>query len=338
MSRPNYSCSYQHYYMNSAKASNRGKTYFFKNPTQGTTNLTQYSINEIQCDYSFYNVRAPYNRVGYYQALGSIMTGYAPIYKTLVIPEGNYSITELYQTFQAILNEISEDTTWVVSTFELMPNTNKCRIVWKQNGDVRTSVDSFPCIRLAYGIDGGVPTLAKNDPQLNINGVDTESDPYYSILLWMLGRQVPTLKHKDIIGKEELVATYDALTNETSLTYVSPTIPQASFDTSLYLVSEYFNNFDQTIYEDVTDPSGETDLDITGANISDIWIKIPTSFYNFGDRIWYWPRVPFTFNMTNSNQDVDIRIVDMFNRPVEMNNGMFNLHLVFYFSREVNFI
>lgn len=334
MSRPNYTCSYQHYYMNSAKCSKRGNIHYFKNPTQGSANLAQYTVNEIQFDYSFYNVRYPYNRVAYYQKIGM---DDKPIIRELVIPEGNYSVQELYTTFQGMLNDISVETGWVVTKFELEPNTNKCKIVWTKNFDQRNEVDSFPNIMLAYGIDGGVYSLAREDGDNVPTLPATESDPFYSIVLWMLGRQVPELTHKDLLGKD-LVVSFDPLLNETSLTYTSPTIPQASFDCALYLVSEYFNNFDQTIYEDVTDNSGKTDLDITGANISDIWLKVPTSFYNFGDRVWYWPRTPYSFNMTNSNQEVDIRVVDMFNRPVQMNQGNFNIHLVFYFSRDVNFI
>lgn len=336
MSRPNFTCSYQHYYMNSAKASTRNGIYFFRNPTQGSSNLTQYSVNEIQCDYSFYNVRAPYNRVTYYQKVG--MNGDSVI-RELVIPEGNYSITELYSTFQILLNQLSSTTGWVVTKFELEPNSNKCIINWTKNGNQVLATNTFPNIMVSYGLDGGVKSLANaygdyTLPMLPVN----EVNPFYSIILWMLGRQVPSLKNKDLLGTEDLVFSYDSLSNESTLSYTSPTVPQASFDCALYLVSEYFNNFDQTIYEDVTDPSGETDLDITGANISDIWLKIPTSFYNFGDRVWYWPRTPYTFNMTNSNQDVDVSIVDMFNRPVHLNNGNFNLHLVFYFSRDTNFI
>lgn len=335
MSRPNYTCSYQHYYMNSAKCSKRGNIFYFNNPTQGSQNLAQYSVNEIQFDYSFYNVRYPYNRVAYYQKIGM---DDKKVIKELIIPEGNYSLQEMYTTFQGILNDISVETGWVVSTFELEPNTNKCKIVWRKNFDQRTEIDSFPNIMLTYGIDGGVFSLAREDGDSVPTGPAGESDPFYSIILWMLGRQVPDLKHKDLIGKDDFKVEFDPLLNETTLTYVSPTIPQASFDCALYLVSEYFNNFDQTIYEDVTDDSGKTDLDITGANISDIWLKVPTSFYNFGDRVWYWPRTPYTFNMTNSNQEVDIKVVDLFNRTVNLNHGNFNLHLVFYFSRDVNFI
>jgi hypothetical protein len=266
-------------------------------------------------------------------------TSVRPIIKEIIIPEGNYSINELYLTFTALLNGIADETGWVVSKFDIEPNTNKCIIQWQRNGDFTTGQNYWPNFVLGYGLDGGLRAMAHEDWNVPLpNAPQSENDPFYSIMLWMLGKQKPSLKHKDMIGKYDLVATYDPLSFLTTLTYTSPTIPQASFDTSLYLVSEYFNNSDQTIYEDVTDPSGETDLDVTGANISDIWLKIPTSFYNFGDRVWYWPKTPYTFNMLNSNQDVDIRIVDLFNRRIELNNGNFNLHLVFYFSRDTNFI
>lgn len=333
MSIPNYTCAYQHYYMNSAKGEIRGDKMLFKNPTQGSQNITQYSINEIQCDYSFFNVRAPYNRFVYFQPLGP---GNQPLVKEVIIPEGNYSLTDFYSQMLVLLNSMTAETGWVVTKFEMEKNTYKCHLQFMTNGDRRTEIGTFPNLIFAYGLEGGGREYARIVDQ-NIPGLPAgETDPFYSIALWMMGRQVPTLKNKDLMWSD-YVPSYDPLSSQMYLDYYSPTVPQASFDCCLYLVSEFFNNFDTLIYEDVTDETGETDLNITGANISDIWIKIPCSYYNFGDRIWYWPRTPYGFNMVNSNQNVDIKIVDQFNRVVNMNNGNFNLHLIMYFSRETNF-
>lgn len=304
----------------------------FNNPTQGNSNLNQYTINEVQMDYSFFNVREPYNHFVMF-VRNSMVGGFDFLKYDFTIPEGNYSLQEIYDWVRNAINEKVSETGLLCIKCTLEANTNKLILQFQLNGDISTNQLAWPCFQLSYGLDGGI------ESQLDVSKisykVQGEYDPYYSLMLWSFGRHIPALDHKDILTTD-FTAVYDSGPGVTTLTYRSPTLPQAGFDCYAYIVSQYLNNFDAAIYEDALD--GQTDLNITGINISDIWVKIPVSYYNFGDRVWYWPRTPYTFNPKNSNQLVDLRLVDQFNRPLNLNGGNFNFHLVFYQSRETNFI
>lgn len=330
MTTPNFSCTYQHYYLNSVKGKKSGNITLFNNPTQGNGILTQYTVNEIQMDYSFYNVREPYNR--FKIIIKDSIPNSTAFKKTVVIPPGNYAIDELYDKIRELMNLEIAQTGWLCTKLELQPNSNKCIMQFTTNGDHSGLVLEYPLFQLSYGRGESDGLEGYTDPL-----PPQEFESFYSIMLWGFGRQVPALSNKNLLS-QDYVSVYDSLSDETTLTYISPTIPQAGFDCYVYLVSQYMNDFDTSIYEDTTNTAAGVDLDISGANISDIWIKIPVSYYNFGDRVWYWPRTPYTFSPKASNQLIDIKVVDQFNRTIDLNNGNYNMHLVFYESRETNFI
>lgn len=330
MATPNFSCSYQHYYLNSVKGKKSGDVTFFNNPTQGNGSLTQYTVNEVQMDYSFFNIREPYNQF----KLIMRRIGLPTYTQKIVIPPGNYDITALYDKFRELFNSYVAFTGWLCTKCELEANTYKCVMEFMTNGDVRAHPEIFPSFQLSYGMTDNTDGI---DPKDKDTLPIDETNAFYSIMLWLLGRQIPSLAHKNLSGAD-YVSEYHSSQDETHIIYKSPTLPQAGFDCYAYLISEYMNNFDTSIYEDVTEDANGNDLNITGANISDIWLKVPVSYYNFGDRVWYWPKTPYTFTPRSSNQLVDIKVVDQFNRPLNLNNGNYNMHLVFYESRDTNFI
>lgn len=318
------------------KGRRAGKVTLFNNPTQGNSALTQYTINEVEMDYSFYNVREPYNRLK--MIINKSFVTNLPLEKEIIIPPGNYAIQDLYDMLRTLINLSVAETSWLCTKIDIQPFTNRCIMQFTCNG-VRLPglfADSYPTFQLGYGTDDIEDTI---NTSLKAPLPLSEVNPFYSIMLWGFGRQIPGLDRKNLTARD-YVSEFNALLNETTLTYISPTIPQASFDCYVYWVSQYMNNFDTTIYEDVTDVAsdGIQDLNVTGANISDIWIKVPTSFYNFGDRVWYWPKTPYTFVPKNSNQALDVSVVDQFNRPIDLHQGNYNMHMVFYESRETNFI
>lgn len=331
MATPNYKCRYQHYLLNSLKAKKIGDVMYYNNPTENSDSLTQYMVNEVVYDYSFFNVRKPYNKFVYYY----VDNNNVKKAQVIEIPEGNYSLDSAFQKFSELVNSYvsTEDTDlapWLVNLVELTENTMRCRIQLTANGNVNP--DQFPCFQLGFGKSStGITNSIYNN--LLVSKEQAEPESYYSIMLWMLGRQVPELVNKDIV-QSDWVKTYDVNSNKTILEYLSPTVPQASFDTCVYLVSNYMNDFDTYISENMTDDVSNTDVNITGANINDIWLKIPVSTCNFGDRVWTWPKTPYSFTPGKSNKMLDVKNVDVFNRPIPSNNGNYAIHMTFYESRD----
>lgn len=309
MSRPNYQIAYRHTYFasNRVKASGEDRlnpsSWEFDNPTQAQDRYQQFLVNDVEFDYTFYNCRAPYNQF-------SIVTGTnAPVVMT--IPEGNYSITELYSAAmdQMALNALSIGL--VCTQLSLKPNSNHCYFVLAKTGDYTGVTTYDPKVYLSFKNETASTTGIKGD----------KYGSFSSILRWAFGMQFRGGDDIETDGAPtgHFVKSYNSVTNQTLWTFESLLVPQAVFDSYVYFTSDYLNSFDSSTYENV--PTEDDAL--YGKAIQNIFIKIPTSQYNFGDRVWMTVATPFDWDPIASNQKVDIQICDMFGRQLNLNGGNF---------------